>query len=167
MTPLASDTSLTTLRNVAAFLSPEWLEELRAAATRSARLPDDLAEVSATFQQVVREAPGGEVAYAIRIAGGHVEVEPGPPDAPDLTFTTDYVTAVAMNQGRLTAQEALTSGRLRVRGNLDVLAADARALGAVDDLFADVRARTTYHLGPYPAGDDKARGPTNAARRTR
>jgi len=69
-----------------------------------------------------------------------------PTDAspPDLRFTTDYATAAAVAAGDLGAQRAFVEGRLRVGGDLSLLTAHQRAMAAVGDALAAVRAETSY-----------------------
>ena len=51
------------------FLSAEWIEALDAAA-RAATLPESASAMSITIEQVVRDAPGGESRYHLRIEDG-------------------------------------------------------------------------------------------------
>jgi hypothetical protein len=66
---------------------------------------------------------------------------------PDVTFNTDYATAVALARGTENAQRALGAGRLRLGGDLVLLAARADALAALDDVCAPLREQTTYPGG--------------------
>jgi putative sterol carrier protein len=68
----------------------------------------------------------------------------GPAPRVDLRLTTDYPTAAAIAAGDLAAQRAFVEGRLRVGGDLSLLIAHQRALAAVEDALAGVRARTTF-----------------------
>jgi len=70
------------------------------------------------------------------------------PTPGDLVFRTDYATAVALQRGELTAQEALESGRLEVRGRLDRVTGARKVLVALDDAAGELRAATTYDLLP-------------------
>jgi hypothetical protein len=122
------------------FLSAAWLSDLQDAARASA-VPEDLRLV---VQQVVLDPDGGEVAYAIRVADGHVSVETGRVDDAEVTFTQDRATASAIASGELSAQAAFIDGRLRVGGDLTSLLERARELAAIEDLFAPVRANTGW-----------------------
>ena len=125
---------------MAEFLSDAWIEEL-ARVAETATLPTDLRLV---IQQVVEQAAGTERAYAIRIAGGRLTVEPGRvPDA-DVCFTQDRATAAAIAQGQLSAQAAFMAGRLRVGGDLRLVLDRAQELGRVGDLFARARTSTSW-----------------------
>jgi hypothetical protein len=129
---------------VAEFLSREWLADLDAVARGSAALRTATAEIAATLEQVVPDAPGGAVRYHVRIDHGDVRVHPGPAAAADVTFLADYEVARAINDGSATAQQALAAGRLKIKGDLPRLAGEEMALVAVGDIFAMVRASTTY-----------------------
>lgn len=86
----------------------------------------------------------GEITYHVVIepAGARVAAGPaaGPAAAPDVTIITDYETARALHAGEQTAQAALAAGRYKVRGRLVSL----RTLAELEDVFAAVRARTTF-----------------------
>ena len=125
------------------FLSAEWVrafdEALRAArglGTRFAANPIAIAQEVAV-EPVVRyvivlDGDGGRV-----VSGGEAV------DA-DVTFVCDRDTAVELARGTTNAQSALTSGRLKVRGEVDRLAAAGGALAGLGDLLADLRARTEF-----------------------
>jgi hypothetical protein len=136
-----------TLPIVPEFLTTAWLEDLAAAARGAEPLPSELADLTVTLRQVVRGGPAGDVSYTVCIERGRLDVHPDAaerPGPPDLTLVTDYATAAAINKGELDAQQALASARLRISGNLDVLMRGGRSLAALDDVFAEVRSRTTY-----------------------
>ena len=139
-------TSRRSLRPVPEFLSDEWMSAFDRALRRSDAVR---ALAPLVIEHVVRAVPGrGDVRYRVWINGdgGHAGVTPSSPDAavPDLRFTTEYATAVAIACGRDSAQRALASGRLQLGGRIDTLARHASALTALDDVARDVRAATTY-----------------------
>ena len=125
------------------FLSAEWIEALDAAA-RAATLPETASAVSITIEQVVRDAPGGESRYHLRIEDGRARVHSGPAAAPDLRLFADYDVAARIQRGEVNAQEALAAGRLKVQGRFAHLLRVDDALRALEDVFAPVRAETTY-----------------------
>ena len=124
---------------MAEFLSPEWVDEL-AAAAEGAEAP---AGVQLVVQQVVVDGDR-ESAYALRIGDGAIAVAPGRADDADLTFTQDRATAAALARGELSAQAAFLAGRIRVGGDPTRAMAGARELSAIGDLFDAVRAGTTW-----------------------
>lgn len=128
---------------MADFLSAEWIDALDAAA-RAATLPETVAAVSLTVEQVVRDSPDGETRYHLRIVDGGARVQPGPAEAPDLRLFADYDVAARIQRGEVNAQEALAAGRLKVQGRFAHLLRVDDALRALEDVFAPVRAVTTY-----------------------
>jgi hypothetical protein len=136
---------------VAAFLSDEWIRALAFACEDApARAPTSDAGASDAgrfvLEPVVTGVPDlGEVRYQIAFQAGRCAVEAASEGAAaDVWLETDYVTAVALSRGTANAQAALADGRLRVSGDVARLAAQAAALAALDDLFAALRATTTY-----------------------
>jgi len=125
------------------FLSAEWVDALDAVA-RTATLPDAVADVSLTIEQVVHDAPGGEARYHLRIENGRARVHRGRAEAPDLQLFADYDIAMRLQRDELSAQDALAAGRLKVQGRFERLLRAGDALRALEDLFAPVRAATTY-----------------------
>ena len=128
---------------MADFLSAEWIEALDDAA-RTAKLPETVAALSISVEQVVRDSPNGETRYHLRIEGGGARVQPGPAEAPDLRVFADYDVAARIQRGEINAQEALAAGRLKVQGRFAQLLRVDDALRALEDVFAPVRAATTY-----------------------
>lgn len=126
------------------FLSGEWIEEAATAARSSEGLAAATADTRLTVQQVVTGGPDGDVRYVVSIANGAVSVHAGVDEAPDVTFLLEWDTAVAMAAGVLGAQEAFTSGRLELQGDVGALLRHGPALADLDSVFAALRERTTY-----------------------
>ena len=122
-------------------LSPEWIAALDEAARASAALREAASELNLTVQQVVTDGDE-EVAWYVCLRSGDVAVRPGRSGDSDVSFTQDRDTARAIADGELSAQAAFMAGRLRTGGDLTVLLAHRDALADLDDVFADVRART-------------------------
>jgi SCP-2 sterol transfer family len=138
------------VRSVAEFLSDEWIAALDAAAHAALRDGADDVDLLAV-EPVVRGVPGrGDVRYRVTCGTAVRAVMRLSNDAPaddassDVRIETDYATAVALARGQLNAQTALADGLLRVSGDLARLAAHASALARLGDLFASVRATTTF-----------------------
>jgi putative sterol carrier protein len=129
---------------VARFLSPDWLAAASAAASGSAALATATAGVRLVVQQVVTGGPDGEVTYVVAIDDGRVSLRVGNDGGADVTFTVGWETAVAMSTGALGGQEAFTTGRLRLGGDVGALLRHGPALAGLDAVFAGVRERTTY-----------------------
>jgi putative sterol carrier protein len=129
---------------VARYLSEEWFDEVNRAAADSDQLQTDTASVELTIQQVVTDTPDGDVRYAVRVRRGRVEVVRGDDPGADVTITEDWDTARAVAAGDLSAPTAFMTGRIRVGGNVAVLLDAQGSLQGLDQVFADLRDRTTF-----------------------
>ena len=118
------------------FLSPEWLDALRAAAAPATPGTD------LRVRQRVTGGPDGDVEYVLALAGGEVRVEAGGPA--DVDLTTDYETAAAISQGVLSPAAAFAAGRLRVGGAVSSLVDHQDAFADIGTLLAGVAEATTY-----------------------
>lgn len=125
------------------FLSDEWIAALHDAVTADADLAALTADLSLTIEQEVTGSPFGDVRYHVTLDHGTVSVTPGPAASPTVRFQQDHETAAAIAMGQGSAQRAFMTGRLRVGGDLRVLLAHTDVLAQLDDVFAEVRARTT------------------------
>jgi hypothetical protein len=131
---------------MAEFLSASWIAELDDAARGADGLT--VADGALVVEQVVGGLASGEVRYQVRVGPGGTRVvaDVGVHDA-DLVLLTDYPTARALHEGRVRAQDALATGRLKVQGRPEVLAKRADLLARLDVAFAPVRAGTTFPDG--------------------
>ena len=129
---------------MARFLSQEWIEEVNAAARAAGPPVDAQPGTRLVIQQVVAGGPEGDVRYAVRVAGGTVDVSLGEALEADVVVTEDHETAVALSRGDLSPQAAFMTGRIRVSGDMAAVMANQGLLHELDRLFVAVRARTTY-----------------------
>ena len=120
------------------FLSPEWLESMRSA-TSAASPAADL-----RIRQRVTGGPDGDVEYTVALGGGQVRFDPGSDGTADVDLATDYDTAAAISQGRLSPASAFAAGRLRMSGAVGSLVAHQEAFAEIGRLLAGVAAETTY-----------------------
>ena len=74
-------------------------------------------------------------------AGDGGDTGDGPGSAPDVTIVLAYEDAAAMSRGELSPAQALTAGRIRVRGDLSSLA-------ATQQLLNDVRSASEGRIPP-------------------
>jgi hypothetical protein len=130
------------------YLSPAWLEAFDAVLQADSTLAARFAAAPIAIAQEVTIGDSDTVRYAVVLDGAGGRLVSGAaalhatPAA--VTIACDRPTAVALAQGTMNAQGALTSGRLKVRGEVDRLAAASAALAAVGDLLAGLRANTVY-----------------------
>jgi hypothetical protein len=133
------------------FLSAEWLRAFDAALRADRGLGARFAaNPIAIAQEVTVDAPD-VIRYVVVLdgTGGRVESDAGAIRATrateaDVTFVCDRDTAVDLARGSMNAQGALTNGRLKVRGEVDRLAAASSALTGLGDLLAELRADTEF-----------------------
>lgn len=124
------------------FLSDEWIAACDAAAGANAALGTGERLV---VEQHVTEVPGGaDVTYHLVLGGGRAAFATGPAAAAGVRIDTDHATAVELARGTANAQQALATGRLRVRGDLERLVEHAPRIEALGDVFRAVRAATTF-----------------------
>lgn len=120
------------------FLSKAWVDALCTALAAS----DDrtLRDVDLTLQQVVADAPGGEVAYWLTLDRGDISGDVGrAPDA-DVTFEMDHATAVALAAAELNHQAAFMQGMLKVTGNMGKLLQNQAALKLLGPAMSSIAA---------------------------
>lgn len=120
------------------FLSDAWVAAADAALAPLAPVPAALV-VAVT----VTGGPAGDRRYRLVLGPDRVGAEPGPGPAA-VTMTMTWELAVAVNQGRESAQRAFLDGRLVLGGDPVVLLGHAQQLAAVDDALAPLRARTAF-----------------------
>ena len=136
------------------FLTPEWAAEFTAAlvgVVLPAPGPDAglaAADGQFTVAQEVRGTPDGDVRLLLRTEDGSLTLELGPldgsGDTADVTIALGYDDAAALATGGLSPAEALNGGRIRVRGDLSVLAAGQELLRAAREHTRALDADTTY-----------------------
>lgn len=120
------------------------MDAARRALAEDGELAAALDGITLAVEQVVDGGPDGGVRWLLDIRDGRVDLVPGPAGRADLSFTTSYATAAQIAAGTLSAQRAFIEGRLKVGGDLSLLISHQRAVAAVDDALAPVRAQTTY-----------------------
>lgn len=121
------------------FLSPDWLEHMSAATSTAAPT------VALSVHQRVTGGPDGDVEYTVRLVDGCVRFEPGPSARPaDIQLSSDYDTAAAISQGRLSPAAAFAAGRLRVGGAVSSLVNHQETFAEIGKLLAGVAEATTY-----------------------
>jgi predicted lipid carrier protein YhbT len=97
------------------WLSPEWFDETRAMAADQPDRPG----ASARMQYEVTGGPDGEVKYYWVLEDGHLrESALGVLADAEVTLTTLWSDAVAIQKGELDANAAFMQGRVKVAGNM-------------------------------------------------
>ena len=139
------------------FLSDPWFDAMAAAAASAAPVSPELTLV---VQQAVTMEDGSTRAWYVQVRDGAIAVQQGSHEAPSITFTVDAGTAAGIQSGTQSAQAAFMAGRLRVGGDVRVLLDQQAALQELDDVFAEVRAATTYpdQAGTFAGADAASDG---------
>ena len=119
------------------YLSEEWIEEADAA-LRASGLCTPEGDSFAVEQRV------GEVVFHMVFDRDGAHVGPGPAANPAVVFCQSWDTAVAIAQGKLSAEEAVLNGEITFEGDPMALLSHRRLLARAEDVFADVRARTVW-----------------------
>jgi putative sterol carrier protein len=94
--------------------------------------------------QVVTGGPDGDVDLLLEVDEGRVSMTSGAADDGAVTIRLTWDDAIAMAAGELAPSEAIAAGRVRVRGDLSVLAEAQAVLGVVQPHLEELRARTEY-----------------------
>ena len=100
------------------FLSQEWADEMTKALNASDDFQKAASGQSAKLQQVVTDAPDGEVKYYFKLEGGQAEVQLGELQDAEATITQNYETAVGVTKQEINAQNAFMQGKLKISGNM-------------------------------------------------
>ena len=108
------------------FGSEPWVDALCVAL--SATDDPTVRDITLTLQQVVSDAPGGEVAYWLTFDRGTITGNVGRAPSPDVTFEMDHATALALAACELNHQAAFMQGMLKVTGNMGKLLQNQNAL---------------------------------------
>ncbi len=101
------------------WLTPEWFDETRAMGAESSL---SLPGLSARIQVEVTGGPDGGVSFHYELEDGRlVSSSASAVDEPDVTLTTVWQDAVAMERGDLDPNVAFMQGRLKVAGSMGVM----------------------------------------------
>ena len=135
---------------MARFLSQEWVDAFNEALAGVDVEPPGpeagLAVRDGRFSmcQVVTGGPGGDVRTTLHVDSGRVTIAAGEAGDAAVTIRLTWPDAVAMAAGALSPGEAIAAGRVRVRGDLAVLAEAQAVLAAVQPHLKGLRDRTDY-----------------------
>jgi putative sterol carrier protein len=126
------------------FLSDEWLDAFDGALRADPTVAGRFAGAPIAIAQEVTCEAEAPVRYVVVLDENGGRLERDPATSGDVTFACDRATAAALARGEINAQRALTSGRLKLRGDVDRLGGAAGALTALGDILSGLRAATTF-----------------------
>ncbi len=126
---------------MARFLSQEWFASVREALADG---PPDGPPTVVAVRHRVSGGPDGDIDYVVRAGSGRFSVEPGADGPVDIEVIEGYDSAAAISQGTITPAAAFAAGRLKLEGDVALLAERQEDFAALGHLLAPVRAVTTY-----------------------
>lgn len=126
------------------YLSLEWIDALGAAVAVDDRMSELAGRHRLGFTQVVTDGPEGTVIYHLQVGDGRAAFGAGPAEPEDIRFEQDWDTAVAVATGRLNAQQAFITGRIRLHGDREKLTPSLEVFAVLDNVFESVRRHTDY-----------------------
>src|ERR1019366_4937740 len=135
---------------VTRFLSPEWIAAFNEALVDVVIAPPGpdagLAVRDGRFSmgQVVTGGPDGDVQATLRVLDGRVTMTDGEASDAAVTIRLTWADALSMAAGELAPADAIAAGRVRVRGDLSVLAEAQAVLGKVQGQLQGLRDVTEY-----------------------
>ena len=104
-----------------AFLSDEWMAAAKAVREKYAGQSTKVTTII-RMHQVITDVPFGDGTLNVFLdtSSGDVVMDLGALDAPDLTVTTDYVTArqVFVDQNQAAGMQAFMAGKIKVQGDM-------------------------------------------------
>ena len=126
------------------YLSNEWIN----AVAEGIKLNNEIAAVardnSVSVTQIVTGTPHGDVTYHLESHDGKITFANGPATVSDIAFTQDWATAVGVATGKINAQEAFISGKIRFKGDHERVIATQPLFLALDVVFSAVNATTNF-----------------------
>jgi hypothetical protein len=142
---------------VARFLSPEWVAEFNTALGSIGLDPGDPSSVRTesgrySVEEQVTGVPGrpeeaGPLRVVLTVEGEDLSLAVAEGDDArhsDVVVSLGYDDAAALSRGELDPTEALSAGRVRVRGDLAVLVAGQGILARAAATMGDWQTQTTY-----------------------
>jgi putative sterol carrier protein len=100
------------------FLTEEWAQAMTEALNSSEDFKKAASGQQAKLQQVVSDAPQGEVKYYFKLEDATADVSLGELSDAEATISQNYDTAVAINKQELNPQNAFMQGKLKISGNM-------------------------------------------------
>ena len=117
------------------FLSKEWADEFN---TRAAADNAAFKGKQGTFMNVIPDAPGGEVRYALRFADDTATITIGDVADPEVTMNQSYETGAAINRGELDGQKAFMQGKVKLTGKMIKMMQLRGALTQISKVLASI-----------------------------
>jgi len=126
------------------YLSNEWIRRVAEGIAANEKIKTLAKQNTVSVTQVVTGTPRGEVTYHLESRDGKISFASGPAKVSDIAFTQDWGTAVGVATGKVNAQEAFISGKIRFKGDHERVIATQPLFLALDEVFSAVNADTNF-----------------------
>ena len=126
------------------YLSNEWITRVAEGIAANEKIKTLAKQNTVSVTQVVTGTPRGEVTYHLESRDGKISFASGPAKVSDIAFTQDWGTAVGVATGKVNAQEAFISGKIRFKGDHERVIATQSLFLALDEVFSAVNADTNF-----------------------
>ena len=126
------------------YLSNEWINAVADGINANNEIIAVARENTVSVTQIITGTPRGDVTYHLESRDGKITVASGPATVSDIAFTQDWATAVGVATGKINAQEAFISGKIRFKGDHERVIATQPLFLALDVVFSAVNANTNF-----------------------
>jgi len=126
------------------YLSNEWITRVAEGIKANSEIIAVARENTVGITQIVTGTPRGDVTYHLESRDGQLSFGEGPAKVSDIAFTQDWGTAVGVATGKINAQEAFISGKIRFKGDHERVIATQPLFLALDEVFSAVNADTNF-----------------------
>ncbi|MFM7829179.1 MAG: SCP2 sterol-binding domain-containing protein [Actinomycetota bacterium] len=126
------------------YLSDEWITRVAEGIAANEKIKTLAKQNTVSVTQVVTGTPRGEVTYHLESRDGKISFASGPAKVSVIAFTQDWGTAVGVATGKVNAQEAFISGKIRFKGDHERVIATQPLFLALDEVFSAVNADTNF-----------------------
>ena len=117
------------------YLSNEWINAVADSIKANSEIIAVARENTVSVTQIVTGTPHGDVTYHLESRDGQLNFGKGPAKVSDIAFTQDWQTAVGVATGKINAQEAFISGKIRFKGDHERVIATQPLFLALDAVF--------------------------------
>ena len=126
------------------YLSNEWISAVADGIKANNEIIAVARENTVSVTQIITGTPRGDVTYHLESRDGKITFASGPATVSDIAFTQDWATAVGVATGKINAQEAFISGKIRFKGDHERVIATQPLFLALDVVFSLVNANTNF-----------------------
>lgn len=126
------------------YLSIEWINAVAEGINKSGEISAVAHDNPVSVTQIITGTPHGDITYHLESRDGKVSFAGGAAKVSDIAFTQDWATAVGVATGKVNAQEAFISGKIRFKGDHERVIATQPLFLALDVVFSSVNANTNF-----------------------